>query len=150
MTSTRTQEEIIERIQWLAEEQFRDFFGAACGDLVEFLTYENAKPFLRADVTEESWSDVYKAATLENIKLAVADYMPFAWRKANNCRGLSAQRSIDHMKAWLWLTGDDKALDVLEAVQYEHYGKEKLIFVAEYFGLDWSGWDDGVRTNTDM
>lgn len=149
MTLLRTQEEIIERIKWLTEEQFRDFFGAARGDLVEFLTFENAKPFLRPDVTEESWNEIRKDATLENIKLAVADYMPFAWEKANNCRGISAQRSIDHMKAWLWLTGDDKALDDLEAVQYEHYGKEKLIFVAEYFGLDWSGWDDGVRTNTD-
>ena len=150
MTETRTQEKIRDRIKWLSEEQFRDFFGAARGDLVEFLTFENAKEFLRSDVTEENWKDAYKPATLENIKIAVADYMPFAWEKANGCRGISAQRSIDHMKAWLWLTGDDKLMEDFEAVQYEHYGKEKLIFVAEHFRLDWSGWDDGVRTNTDV
>jgi len=148
MTELRTQEEIAERIEYLAED-YRDFSGAARGDLVEFLTFENAKAFLKPEVTEEQWADTYKPVTLENITLAIKDYMPFAWEKANDCRGLSANRSINHMEAWIWLTADQDLIDGLEAVPYEHYGKEKLIFVCEKFGIDWEALDDGVRTNTD-
>lgn len=148
MTPTRTQEEIIERIKYLAED-FRDFTGAARGDLVEFLTFENAQSFLKPEVTKEQWAETFKEATLENIKAAVLDYMPFAWEKANGCRGISANRSINHMEAWVWLTGDDELLKKMDEIPYQHYGKEKLIFVAEHFDIGWKVWDDGVRTNTD-
>jgi hypothetical protein len=46
----------------------------------------------------------------------------------------------------MWLMGN-KALEGMEEIEYEHYGKEKLIYVCEFFGLDWKQWDDGVRTN---
>ena len=147
-TPLRTQEEIIARIEWLADD-FRDFAGAGRGDLVEFLTFENAQKFLKPEVTAEQWADTFKEVTLENITLAIKDYMPFAWEKANDCRGLSAGRSINHMEAWIWLTADQELIDAFEAVQYQHYGKEKLIFVSEKFGIDWKALDDGVRTNTD-
>lgn len=148
MTPLRTQEEIIERIAYLAED-FRDFSGAARGDLIEFLTFENAKPFLKPETTEEMWKDIFKEVTPENIAFAVKDYMPFAWEKANDCRGLSAGRSVNHMEAWIWLLNDQELMDGLEAVPYQHYGKEKLIFISEKFGIDWRALDDGVRTNTD-
>ena len=71
--------------------------------------------------------------------------MEFAWDKANNCRGISASRSIDHYSVWIWLLGDeDKLSDIRD---YEYYGKPQLVEICELYGWDHSKWDDGVRTN---
>ena len=142
---TRTPEEILAEIA--SCNQLTDFAGARRGDLIEFLPFDKAKEFLREGVTEEEWNDVQKPATMEAIKAAVEDYMPFAWDKANNMRGLSAARSIDHMTAYVFMTADEEFMKKFAETEYEHYGKEKLIVVCEYFGLDYKQWDDGVRTN---
>ena len=102
----KTDKEILERIKEVAQA---DFFGAQRGDLVRFLSYENAKEFLTPETTEEDWSKCKLLATKENVVKEILDYIPFAFDKANNCRGLSASRSMDHMKGWLWLL-DDKEL----------------------------------------
>ena len=80
------------------------------------------------------------------------DYMPFAWDKANGCRGLSALRSLIHFAAWLWLLSNEdynhfggfKGLS-----DYQFYGKEKLIDICERFNWDHFQWDDGVRSNSE-
>lgn len=87
---TRTPEEILAEIATCT--MATDFAGVRRGDLIEFLPYEDAKAFLREGITEDEWKDAQKPATMEAIKAAVTDYMPFAWEKANNCRGLSAVR----------------------------------------------------------
>lgn len=143
----KTQDEILSRIAEV-KENGEDFFGATRGDLIDFLTFENAKPFLIDGMTEEEWSKSMKTADEESIKIAATSYLPFAWEKANNCRGLSASRSIDHMKAYAWMLGDE-AYKGLEEIEYEHYGKEKLIYMSELVGFDWKSHDNGIRTNTD-
>lgn len=136
----RTQEEILERIKFWEDD---DFLGTKRRDLVEFLDFENAKQFLKDEVTESDWTkEVDPVACIKN-------YMEFAWDKANNCRGLSAWRSIEHMTAWIWLLGDEDLQKKFDETEYEHYGKEKLIVVCEHLGIDWEKYDDGIRTNTD-
>lgn len=115
-------------------------------DLVEFLDFDNAKDFLKENATKEEWDKTITPNTQEAIKSKILDYMPFAWEKANGMRGISANRSIDHMTAWLWLY-DDNLLEKVEEIEYEHYGKEKLIAICEHFNWDWKQWDDGIRTN---
>jgi len=74
--------------------------------------------------------------------------MPFAWEKANGCRGISASRSLRHMVAWLWLDGQDEFLEKWNDLRdYEYYGKPQLIAICELYGIDWKKFDDGVRTN---
>jgi hypothetical protein len=73
--------------------------------------------------------------------------MPFAWEKANDCRGLSANRSIEHMTAWLWMLGDDLA-DKMDGL-YEYYGKPCLRAICEKYGCKWQQWDDGVWRNSE-
>ena len=141
--NTRTQKEILARIKEIEND---DFFGATREDLVEFLAYDNAKKFLNDKATPQKWAKLQKPATRQVIIDSIANYMPFAWDKANACRGLSANRSIDHMRAYLWML-DDGSLEKMEDITYEHYGKELLIFVCDHVGLDWKQWDDGVRTN---
>jgi len=137
----RTQEEILKRIKDVEDD---DFFGATRNDLTDFLTFENAKEFLKEGVKKKDWKQ--KKPTEEIIKHEIRDYLPFAWDKANNCRGLSANISIDHMKAYAWLLGDD-VFEKLEEIEYKHYGKEKFIFMSELSGFNWKKTDDGVRTN---
>jgi hypothetical protein len=139
----RTQEEIVNRIN---ERKDEDILGFEVGIYIEFLDFDSAQPFLKPDTTKEQWSDVYKEPTTEYILAKMLGYMSFAWEKANDCRGISANRTIAHYDAWLWLL-DDGFLEVINSIEYQHYGKEKLIAICEKYGWDWKQWDNGVRTN---
>lgn len=140
--AARTQAEILTRIK---EVEADDFFGFQRGDLVDFLDYENAKPFLKDGVTAEHWAEQHTKRTATE---CVLDYLPFGWEKANDQRGLSASRSVEHLKAWLWLAGYDDASDVFDDV-YEYYGKPCLVVASEIIGFDWASHDDGCWTNSE-
>lgn len=135
----RTQEEIVKRFH---ERKANDMLGFEVNEYIPYLDYEHAKPFLKKDVGEEEWKQE-KMTPVEKIK----DYMKFAWEKANDCRGISAGRSISHMIAWLWLDGQDKFLEENNTEEYEYYGKPQLVKICELYKIDWKQWDDGVRTN---
>ena len=136
----RTQEEIVKRI---SERKKNDMFGWEFDGYIRRLDYEHAKPFLKKIVRSGDWKPE-KINPVEELK----DYMPFAWEKANNCRGISAGRSLMHMVAWLWLDGQDEFLKKWNDLRdYEYYGKPQLIAICELYGIDWKQYDDGVRTN---
>ncbi len=61
--------------------------------------------------------------------------------------GLSANRSMSHYRAWLWIEGEWSDEDIAALEDYEDYGKPKLIKICNYLGIDHSKLDDGVRTN---
>jgi hypothetical protein len=133
----RTQEEILKRIDEVKEN---DAFGYQTTDLLEYLEFESAKKFLTPDVTKDEWKQQ------ENTPREVMiDYMDFAWQKANDKRGLSASRSMEHYTSWLWLDGDEELYQTL--ANYEFYGKPQLVKICEYLGLDPNKYDDGVREN---
>lgn len=147
MALKRTQEEILEKIKTL-ENTGEDFLGFQRGDLINFLDYELAKPYLKEGVTKEEWDEV-KDTDKDPVDV-IKDYMEFAWMKANDCRGISAMRSLHHMKIWLWLAGEDEFLQEWDGFEsYEYYGKPQLIAICEKYDIDWKQYDDGVRTNTD-
>jgi hypothetical protein len=135
----RTQQEILDRIEKISKD---DFFGFQTGDLINFLTFDNAKKWLKEGVTAEEWEPY--TDPVERIK----DYMPFAWDKANDCRGLSAGRSIEHMKAWLWLDGKEELADKMESL-YEYYGKPCLRAICVEYGIDWKALDNNEWVNSE-
>ena len=136
----RTQEEIVKRID---ERKKYDMFGWEIGEYIDCLDYEHGKPFLKKEVEKKDW----KPRRINPIK-EIKDYMPFAWEKANGCRGISAGRSLMHLTAWLWLDGQDEFLKKWNNLrEYEYYGKPQLIAICELYGIDWKQFDDGVRTN---
>lgn len=94
----KTQQEILNRIE---EVKSNDFFGHQRSDLIDYLDFENAKPFLKDDVTAEQWEKESKSP-----KQVMIDYLSFAWEKANEKRSVSAARSMAHYTAWLWLDGE--------------------------------------------
>jgi len=138
----RTQEEILKKIEDVAEE---DFFGFMRGDLLGYLTYENARPFLKPEVTVDQWENAPNDR--DSIVSVMLEYMPFAWEKANSCRGISAARSMQHYKIWTWMIGDEDAFGDLN--DYEFYGKDNLVKICNHYGWDSSQWDDGVRVNSE-
>ena len=144
----RTQQEILNKMLKLSSKQ--DFFGFIHSDLIQFLEYEHAKDWLENDVTEETWDQIRKTPDDKTIKEVMADYMPFAFLKANNCRGLSAMRTLYHFTAWIWLLGDETVEYFGDLLKYEYYGKPHLIKICKYLNLDHTKWDNGVLTNVEI
>lgn len=141
----RTTSEILSRIEELKKS---DFFGFESGDLIEYLQFPDAKPFLKDGATAEQWAPAIKSRDCQAIINQIKDYMPFAWDKANNCRGLSAGRSISHMQAWLWMLGEVDAAKSID--DYSLYGKPQLRAICEHFDIDWAGLDDGEWVNSEF
>lgn len=136
----RTQQQILARI---TERRNGDPLGFEWPLYLDALTFDNARSFLKPEATEADW----KQNTEDEIRQEAIDYMDFAWEKANNCRGISANRSIMHYQAWLWLLGEDWGDSLMD--DYEFYGKPQLEKICTYFGLDPKKWDDGIRSNTE-
>lgn len=134
----RTDEEILVRIKSLESV---DFFGFETTDLIVRLPFDKATPFLKPEATEANWEQAPRDR--ESLLKEMQEYMPFAWEKANDGRGLSAGRSMAHYSAWTWLAGDDLG----ELKDYQFYGKDNLVRICQHYGWDHSQWDDGVREN---
>lgn len=142
-----TQDEIVARFK---DRQPNDMLGFEVGEYVGYMDYDHAKPFLKEGVTSEEWSKDREPHTREILLKVMKDYMAFAWDKANNCRGISANRSIMHYIAWSWLAGDREfsaEVDRLMDEEYEFYGKNILVKICEFYGWDSKTWDDNRRVN---
>lgn len=142
----KTQEEILARFN---ERKTEDFFGFECNEYLGYLDFAHVKPFLKDGITPEQWNPNSPEPTKVIAKML--DYMPFAWEKANNCRGISANRSISHFIAWTWLI-DEKFSAEIEKMfnsEYQHYGKEILVMICNHYNWDCSQWDDGKRVNSE-
>lgn len=140
----KTQQQILDRILDIKKE---DFFRFQTTILLDFLTLESLDSLRGVVVKEDAdFSDhVPKTPDEETIKSEMREYMDFAWQKANDFRGLSAGRSIQRYRAWLWLLGE---CDLIQEIDnYQYYGKDELVKICDYLGLDSSQWDDGVRRN---
>lgn len=54
----------------------------------------------------------------ESVIKEIVEYLPFARGKADDERGISANRSICHFRAWVWLLGDAD----FSAIDWSNYG----------------------------
>jgi hypothetical protein len=135
----RTDEEILARIE---ERKNIDWMGFESNDLIIRLPFDKVKHLLTPEATEADWQPAPRDR--DSLIAVMREYMPFAWEKANDCRGISAGRSMHHYMAWTWLAGDDLG----ELLSYEFYGKDNLVKICQHYGWDHTQWDDGIRTNT--
>lgn len=136
----RTQEQIVQQIE---NRKDSDFLGFEINEYLRFLDYEYAKQYLKEGTKPEQWGEASENTT-EGILKIMLDYMPFAWDKAKNCRGISASRSISHYKAWIWMLNDGFEFD---EDSYCHYGKDLLRSICKQYGWNPNKWDDGIRVN---
>lgn len=100
--------------------------------LLEFLTYEQAKPLLKPDYDGKDWPKPLPL-TREIVVEKMREYMSFAWDKAENHRGISASRSVDKMHAWTWLIGEDNQINW---DNYQNYGCPILKQICEKYGFN--------------
>ena len=140
----KTIDEISSKIKEL-ENGDEDFFGSKRSDLIGYLPFEQATPYLKEGVDSDQWTP--RGLSRDEIVAEMLDYMEFAWGKANNCRGLSANRSVNHYEIWLWLLEDELG-EKLESL-YQYYGKPCLRAICEKYGWDWGKWDDGEWRNSE-
>lgn len=135
MNELRTMEEIKQRINKISEF---DILGISA-DLIVYLPYEDAKEFLKPEITEKEYEEKYrKKYTKDTIVKEIKDYMLFALGKAENHRGISASRSIEHMCAWLFLLKDDKLLEFAEDDDnYKNYGCPILKKICDKYGIEY-------------
>lgn len=136
-----------ECVQWLEERGNDRFFDFAAPDIIGTLSWDAAKEFFKEEFIAQVESGVEKYEPRSRLRKDVLkelhEYVPFAWRKANDCRGISAGRSIDHFIAWTWLAGDTELSRLLDTVPYTHYGKPHLRQLCRYYGIDFGDLDDG-------
>lgn len=140
-----SESEIAERMKSRAKS---DLFGFETDEYIPYLSYASAKPFINDNVSEEEFKKYQKPFTREQVLKDMEAYMSFAWDKANNCRGISASRSISHYIAWTWLAGDAELSAEIEK-PYEFYGKDHLVAICKHYGWDSSKWDDNRRVNNE-
>jgi hypothetical protein len=132
----RPQEEIVKKVQ-----ESDSLLGFELEVLIQHLDYEHAKPFLNKEFVakpdaEERWAKEAKEHTDEVVKQEMAQYMAeFGWPKAEGHRGISANRTIEKMFAWLWLLGDEETTRTLENAPYENYGCPMLAIICKRYNL---------------
>jgi hypothetical protein len=67
------------------------------------------------------------------------EYMSFAFEKARGERGISANRSIMHYIAWIWLNSEDEfatEIDTDFEENYHSYGISILKKICKHYGWD--------------
>lgn len=132
----KTIEEIIVRCQ-----ESDDFFGFDQEVLLPFLPAEKAKPYLREDADLSGWKQCPLEA--EVVIKQMREYMDFAWGKVEDHRGLSANRSISKMQAWLWLLEDNETLSFAQkSSNYPQYGAPILWRICKKYGFAIPDGDD--------
>ena len=120
----RTQSEIVARMKDFSDNRYRDFFCVMRKDLIGYLDWEHAKPFLKDGITADQWREAeeWTPPTRDAVLDAMAGYLPFAFDKAHHQRGISAGRSLDHFSNWIWLLGPEAMEHFGSFADYDNYG----------------------------
>lgn len=126
----RVREEILSRIK---AREGTDLFGVEFTHYAYSLPYVDAQKLCKGELNEGDW----KTVTDSTIKVDMIDYIEFAFEKARRKRGISAERSMNHFAAWLWLLGEDELS--LQMDNYEDYGISNLKAVCAFLGVDDAG-----------
>lgn len=117
-----------------------DLLGFGLCDIAQALSFEEALEYLNEEFAskenaKEEWESLrYKID--EDVIKAMLDYLPFAWEKCTNEKGLSSDRSIQHFIAWAWLINDElyNKLEQMYNENYEPYGRPILQYISEHLG----------------
>ena len=126
----RTQEEIMSRF-----EKADDLFGTQKGDLIDYMTFENAKPHLQEEYLAKVESGEEKWDIKTDPKKEILEYLDFAYDKAEGERGLSAGRSMLHFRTWIWLEDEKFYNEVINLIDnYTNYGIPALNKISKHYG----------------
>lgn len=126
----RSTEEILARIaEHRASDRIFDFRAETLAEALPSSALDTAG---FCTTTPEEWDEA-RLDTDDKIRVAAIEYLTFAFDKAKDHRGLSANRSVDRMGEYLWLLGLDTTK--FHAADYAQYGVPKLAAAAEALGV---------------
>lgn len=137
--TARHHDEIVARLNYIRAE---DFFGFQSSDLLAYLPWDRARPFLHNNSNEGDWRAAYPIF-IPPLK-AMMTHMPQAWSGANSCFKVNVMRSIEHIKAWLWLAGYDSQFIVENFDDCEYFGKPQFVLASHLIGHNWRDMDNGA------
>ena len=128
----RSIKEILEK----AEHHEGELFGFISSDLMGYLDFKNAIPFLKEEYVNSvrKGKEKWKPEKQQNVIREMKKYMEFALGKALDHRGLSASRSIEHYKVWVWLLGDGD-YEKIAWDDYRNYGMPILRQICEKYNF---------------
>lgn len=131
--AVRTAEEVAEHYR---REQGSDILGFMANVLLPYLPFELARPFLKEGATAEAWGEA-QPLTREYILQEMGAYLVFGWGKVEDHRGISASRTVEKMRTWLWLLRDEETLRFAEdSGNYAQYGAPVLKRICEVYGFE--------------
>ena len=117
----RTEAEIISRVEALSDgATWGDLDGRRRQRLIRLLPYSAAKKWLNPQVTEADW------CPLTALREECNNDLSFAWEKALDHRGLSADVMACVMEDWVWLLCRDEEYQQIVNAPYQNYGAPKL------------------------
>lgn len=128
----RSQAEILARI-----ENADDPLGFKLEVLVAALTFDNARRYLKPEVTAQEWG---QPRPVERLEAEARDYLEFAIGKIVGHRGISAHRSVDKLEEFAWLLGRDDVVTAMGLADYPQYGAPKV----HAFGAGMGWWEDAL------
>lgn len=120
----KTISELKTKIESDSRDTIQSVFIAMCNGvhpLMEFVP----------DFYKEEYKTEVVELTEKNIIKAMEDYIDFAFEKANDQRGLSAERSIWKFKQWLWALEDTEIINF----DYDDYGIAIITRIANKYNL---------------
>lgn len=132
----------LKRMDIEAEGRFLPHFGT---EVLRPYLPEEYKPGLEGNA---------QPLTEEAVKAEMLEYLKFGFEKAINHRGLSAGRTIEKLRTWLWILEDEELVAFLDDDRnYVNYGMPMLKRVAAKYNFpipdDAQGWDDGKPCHRD-
>ena len=77
-----------------------------------------------------------KRPTVDMVLEVMRQYLPFAFGKARDKRGISSARSIQHYRGWVWLICDTEAELKLQNWWGDEYGLDMLTWIADRYGWE--------------
>lgn len=145
----KTMEDLVKR-----HGERHDMLGFDAEAVGKFLDYDAALQCVRPDkqedfkakVSREEWAREEIKLTRENVIEVMREYMAeYGWDKAANHRGISANRTIIKMSAWLWILEDEDTLRELKDTPYAQYGAPKLALICKKYDFPIPG-DSGIQS----
>lgn len=126
----RSQEEIVARF---SDRKKEDVLGFEVSEYACALDRAHLQPFLEGTLAE--WEPSLR--TTEDVLEKMKGYIDFAYNKVENERSISAERSVLHYIAWLWLIDNTELCARVEheyATNYHDYGRNILDMIADHYG----------------
>ena len=109
------------------------FFGFDKEVYATYMDYDQVKDILKKGITKKSWDKDRHPYSEKRVTADARKYMEFAVGKALDHRGISANRSVEKMKAWMTILGH---YDEIDWYHYANYGAPILKEICDLMGWE--------------